>query len=56
MKNKINKIVKNLKPYLKFQDEFQKKNIIDKLKIDIEILITQSIIENLIKLKNGKHN
>lgn len=54
--NKINKIVKELKPYLKFNNDLDKILIIDKLKLDIELLIAESINETLKELKNGKHN
>ena len=56
MKKKINKIVKELKPYLKFNDDLDEILIIDNLKLNIEILIAESINKTLKELKNGKHN
>ena len=56
MKKKINKIVKELKPYLKFNNDLDEILIIDNLKLDIEILIAESINKTLKELKNGKHN
>lgn len=56
MKYKINKIVKDLKPYLNFENELDKILIIERLKLDIELLIAESVNKTLKELKNGKHN